>query len=326
MKLLVVGCGSIGRRHAANAARLAETAVYDPDRECARATGLPIFDDLNKALAWKPDGVIVATPHSSHLEIAGAAVEAGTHVLVEKPLAHDLDGVGDFIGRAAAKERKVFVVCNMRFHPGIEALRRNLSAVGSPSSVRAHFGSHLPDMRQGVDYRELECVQPGKGGVILDNVHEIDYLMWLFGDIVEISACEERSGSLDIEVADRAELQLRHRIGVRSEIHLDWTRRPKLRGCEIVGSEGTLAWCSEGKAPERCRVTFNGIGKDRPELLWQSDDVETGKPYEMLMEHFVTALDGADVLMATGEDGCKVLTAALAACESARSGRAIGFS
>ena len=90
MKLLVVGCGSIGRRHAENAAMLAETAVFDAISESAREVAmrhdLRWFDSLRNALDWGPDGVVVATPHDRHLAVANPAIEAGCDVLIEKPI------------------------------------------------------------------------------------------------------------------------------------------------------------------------------------------------------------------------------------------------
>src|SRR5436309_2376616 len=98
-------------------------------------------------------------------------------------------------------------------------------------------------MRPGAEYRSLYCSRAeAGGGVILDAIHEIDYLAWLFGPVERVSAEAGRIGDLDIDVEDYASLALMHRGGVRSEIHLDYLQRWKRRGCEVVGSEGTLIW------------------------------------------------------------------------------------
>ena len=171
MKILVIGCGSIGRRHAANAAAIADAAVMDLDRTlavaCARETGCPGFSDLDQALAWKPDGVVVATPHDSHLEVARKAIDTGLDVLVEKPLSNDLNGVLEFLDHADALGRRIFVVCNMRFHPAIMALRENMPRIGRPLFSRAHYGNYLPNMRPGADYRELYCASRKRGGGVV---------------------------------------------------------------------------------------------------------------------------------------------------------------
>src|SRR5258708_40299859 len=102
--VLVVGCGSIGRRHAANAARLAPVTIVDavPERaaETARSLGVAACASLEQGLAGKPDAVVIATPHHTHLPIAYAALAAGADVLIEKPLAASLDGIADFLAQA----------------------------------------------------------------------------------------------------------------------------------------------------------------------------------------------------------------------------------
>ncbi len=299
MKVLVVGAGSIGRRHAANAAALAETGVFDLDaarcRDVAAQTGALAFATFEDALAWRPDAAVVAAPHTAHVPMASALVEAGAHVLVEKPIAHLVDEAEALLECAAAAQRRVFVVCNMRFHPGPAALRRHLSAIGRPLFARAHVGEWLPDMRPGVDYRDLYCARARRGGsVVLDGIHEIDYLMWLFGGVERCIAHTARLSDLDIDVEDYAAITLVHGSGVCSEVHLDYLQHLKRRGCEIVGTEGTLLWQSEGKSPEACAVRL--FRKDRGgwDSLVETGRVDTEAPYRALMQRFVGALSAGE--------------------------------
>src|SRR5437868_9504578 len=96
LKILIIGCGSIGARHAANAAQRASIAVVDTDQaragKVAAANGGQAFEDVKAALASKPDVAIVATPPKFHLAIAGELVVAGVPVLVEKPISLSLAG------------------------------------------------------------------------------------------------------------------------------------------------------------------------------------------------------------------------------------------
>jgi predicted dehydrogenase len=319
--VLVVGCGSIGRRHAANAARLASVTIFDAAREraaeAARSLGVAACESLEQALAAKPDAVVVATPHHSHLPVARAALVAGADVLIEKPLAAGLDGIPDFLAQAERLGRRVRVVCNMRFHPAVAALRQALPRVGRPLFARAQYGNYLPDMRPGADYRTLYCARAeAGGGVILDAIHEIDYLLWLFGSVERVSAEADRIGDLDIDVEDYANLALVHRNGVRSEIHLDYLQRSKRRGCEIVGSEGTLIWTSEGKAPEHCLVRFRPPGNRDWETILEEPDVDVGTPFVELMTRFLAG-NGRDRDLLDGHGGAEDLAIALAAHKAA---------
>src|SRR5262249_44197585 len=133
-RVLMVGLGSIGRRHVRNlrARGVTELVAY-------RARGIdtrPLVDDervatvksLEEGLAWGPDIVFVTNATVLHLETARAAIEAGVHVFVEKPLSHDLLGVEDLLAQARARRRHVMVGCNLRFHPTIDKARQLLAA------------------------------------------------------------------------------------------------------------------------------------------------------------------------------------------------------
>ena len=292
MRLLIVGCGSIGRRHAANGVGLADTAVVDSDMraagECARRLGTSCFPELASALAWKPDRVVVAVPNHLHLSVAREALNVGADVLIEKPIAESLESARRFINQAPEAASRVFVACNMRFHPGVSALRSALGRIGRPLFARAHVGNYLPSMRPGRDYRELYCARRKTGGgVILDAIHEIDYLMWFFGAVSGVTSVAAKLSDLDIDVEDYACICLRHGGGVVSEIQMDYLRPFKRRGCEIVGEKGMLLWASEGKSPERCHVRGFSSDEGRWDSLLVEEDVDTNRPYRKMLECFL---------------------------------------
>ena len=318
MKILITGCGSIGKRHAKNAANLAETAVVDINpkvaKDCARKLRIQAFTDIKSALEWNPDGVVVATPTNLHIPVAMASVESGANVLIEKPISNSLDGVDAFLKRSESLGRKVFVVCNMRFHPGISALHRNLDLIGRPFFARAHVGNFLPKMRPNSDYRKLYCASKAQGGgVILDAIHEIDYLMWIFGTVHKVICDATKLSDLEIDVEDYACICLRHENNVAAEIQMDYLRPFKRRGCEIVGEQGILLWQSEGKNPEKCSVRLyeRKIGKWKP--LLYTENVDNNSPYKTLMEHFIAGIQGHDVPLLKGHEAAEELSVALRA-------------
>lgn len=296
-RILVVGCGSIGGRHAANAGRLAEVAVYDPDTGAARSvgteTGARVFGDLASAYTWKPDGVVVATPHATHVDVALQALQQGAHVLIEKPLTNRVEQVSPLREALARAPGGAWVVSNMRYHPGVSTIRKHLGRVGRPIFTRAVYGNHLPSMRPGADYRRLYCAsRAAGGGVILDAIHELDYLSWMFGPIEDAVGTAATLGELEIDVEDYASLTCTHRGGVRSHVHLDYLRQWKRRGCEVVGDAGTLVWESEGKNPERCTVRLYERGAEREECLLDLPEVDANQPYVVQIEKFIAAIRG----------------------------------
>ena len=94
MRVAVFGCGSIGRRHAANLSSVpdVELMIHDVDRQQAETAGrqmsVPVARDLDEVWQWRPDAAVVATPPSDHVALAMEAVRRDCDVLVEKPLAH----------------------------------------------------------------------------------------------------------------------------------------------------------------------------------------------------------------------------------------------
>jgi predicted dehydrogenase len=330
MRVLVVGCGSIGRRHAANAARLAEVAIYDISaqaaQDCAAASGARAFARLEEALAWGPAAVVVATPHRSHLAVARQAIAAGAHVLIEKPLSDTLEGVADFLAAVDAAGRRAYVVCNMRFHPGPAALKRHIGTVGKPLFARAHVGNYLPAMRPDRDYRTLYAARRAEGGgVVLDAIHEIDTLGWLLGEVESVSCQSARLGALDIDVEDYALLALTHRGGARSSATLDYLRRRKSRGCEIVGAEGVLTWLSDGKDPERCSVWLHRNGAEGGKALLDLPAIDTTQPYHDLMAAFLAEVEhpGSTVMLSARAAAADLAVALAAHQSAARTGAAV---
>lgn len=330
MKILIVGLGSIGSRHAANVTRIPglKAAVFDPAPGRAEYVGtrmdLEYFSNWQSALDWEPEAAVVAVPTSQHIPIARELVEIGANILVEKPISNRIDGVDAFLCTAEKRGLKVYVVCNMRFHPAIKALKKAISEIGKPFFARAHYGYYLPNMRPGADYRDLYCSRRETGGgVILDAIHEVDYLSWIFGPVEAVFCEAAKLSDLNIDVEDYAHLIMRHATGIRSEIHLDYLTRIKRRGLEVVGSEGSVIWLSEGKIPENCNVKQYTV-EGGLRIILDEATLDASRMYLELMENFIAAINGGeDSMLLDGRTACIELTTAFAAHRSAEVGRII---
>jgi predicted dehydrogenase len=336
VKLLVVGAGSIGARHVANAAPLGETAVVDLDAaRAARAAapvGATVFERLDDALAWRPDGVVVATPHETHDAIARRCLPLGRPILVEKPLTPRAAEAAALAADADAAGVPLFTVCNMRFHIGPSTLKRTLSALGPVRFARLHYGNYLPNMRPGADYRTLYCARRATGGgVIRDAIHEIDYACWLFGPVAAVTCVADRLSTLDIDVEDFACLILTHASGTRSEIELDYLRPFKRRGCEIVAADGAALWESEGKGPERASVRRYQAATAQWETLAEDAAVEPNAAYRKMLHGFAAVCragpdhaDARDLLRA--DDAVHVVRIAECALQAAENRQTVEVS
>ena len=119
------------------------------------------------------------------------------------------------------------------------------------------------------------------------SIHEIDYLSYLFGKIKEVTVLKKKMSNLPINVEDFATMIIKHKNGVISELHLDYLRPIKMRGCEIVGTDGSIIWESVGKSPEKCLVKYCKRNSKNYKNLFFDDDLDINSCYEKLAEEFI---------------------------------------
>jgi len=128
LKALVIGCGSIGKRHIRNLLALKEVSVTICDtspsrRREAEEFHIPVFEKLDQAWGTAPDMALITVPTSLHIPIAQEAAEQGCHVFIEKPLGDRWDGVEKLIETIRERRLVSLVGCNLRFHPGLRNIK-----------------------------------------------------------------------------------------------------------------------------------------------------------------------------------------------------------
>lgn len=322
-KILVVGCGSIGRRHLRNLKILGveQLLAFDPSIEnrllAREEVGAQIFEDFETALAQKPDVCFLCSPSSLHIGQSLAAAKQNCHLFIEKPLSHNFEGVEELISEVDRRGLITLVGCNMRFHPGPAMVNKLLSenVIGKVLFAQIYSGSYLPEWRPQSDYRQSYSGRKDLGGgAILDCIHEIDLAFWYNGAASEIFGTAETL-SLPIETEDTAFLLLRHENGVRSEIHLDYVQRTYERGCRLVGDSGTIFWDFREKQVRLYRAEDKSW-----ETFTQAEDWEINQMYLDETQHFLDCLTQNKQTICSVADGAKVLAIALAAKQSAAHG------
>lgn len=248
-RVLVVGCGSIGRRHARILRQLGvkRLSLADPSEErlAAALTDVPGavgYASYERALEDAADAVVLCTPPQLHIPQALTAIEAGCDVLMEKPLALRLDQTEQLKTRVRETGKIVMVGLTMRYHPGLVRAKRLLDnqAVGRLLSVRATAGENLDGARPNVDYRKL-FVTAKDVGVAFDIIHEPDYVQWLVGKPVErVVAVAGQYSDLEMEGDDVAEMIIRFADRTVANVHVDFFQQPRTRTCECIGTRGTI--------------------------------------------------------------------------------------
>lgn len=336
MKFLIAGLGSIGRRHLRNLVALGEEDIllYRTHQGTLSEAGLedfPSIDDLDSALAARPDAVIVANPTALHLQVAIPAAEAGCHLLLEKPVSNSMDGVEQLKSVVRAGRSKVLVGFQFRFHPGLQLVKEFLEsgAIGQPLSARAVYAEYLPGMHPWEDYHQSYSARRDLGGgVILTLCHPLDTLLWLLGDVDRIWGFAGQLNSFVIEVEDTAEIGLRFESGVLGSVRLDYNQRPPSHHLEIVGTQGTVCWDNRENTVRLYRADRDheaGEPEDRWEMYPVAEGFERNDMFLAEMRHFLAVLKQGTEPLCSLEDGIKTLELALAARRSAEEGVLVQF-
>jgi predicted dehydrogenase len=317
MRVAVLGLGSIGSRHARNLLSLGHEVVgFDPraatdDEPWARAPS------PTEALATV-EAAVVATPTSMHAEHAVLALERGLPVLVEKPITVDPLEADRLVELAGQSGLTCGVAMNLRFHPGVLALR-DLASQGRLGEIRfAHVwcGSDLRTWRPGTDYRTSYSARAELGGgIVRDAIHELDYLTWILGPAASVSAEVAHVSDLEIDVEDIGAALIRLAGGALAAVDLTYVDPVYRRGCMLVGAEATAHWDWT-----RGTVEINRPDRDVEVLDVAADVAET---YVAEMRDFIEAAQSGRAPRTSAEEGRDAVRLADALLRSASEGRRI---
>ena len=321
MKFLIAGFGSIGRRHLRNLLALGEEDIVLyrshrstlEDDEIAR---FPVETDLQKALAHKPDGVIISNPTALHLDVAIPAAQAGCHILMEKPISHTMDEIPALEKALQQGGAKMLVGFQFRFHPGLQQAKQLLeeSAIGDLISVRSHWGEYLPDWHPWEDYRQSYAGRKDLGGGVVRTLcHPLDYLRWLVGELESVWAFTGNLGGLGINVEDVSEIGLQFDRGVLGSVHLDFCQRPPRHTLEMIGNQGTIIWDNASGGVRLYRAE-----KTAWEDLPAPEGFDRNDLFLAEMRNFINMIEGTEEPVCSFADGKRAMEIVLAVCQSSR--------
>ena len=326
--ILIAGLGSVGRRHARNLLALGQDrlVLYRTGRGQAGPLeapldALPVESTLEGALAHGPAAAVVANPTALHVETALAAVQAGCHVLMEKPVSHTRDGLDALAREAEARGRAVLVGYQLRFHPTLARVQAWVAdgAVGRLVAVRAHWGEYLPGWHPGEDYRQGYSARAALGGgVVLTLSHPLDYLRWIAGEVAALAGFAGRAAGLGLDVEDTAALALRFHSGALGTLQLDYAARPPGHALHLTGTEGTVAWDAATGEARLYRAATGTETIEHPPAGFERNDLFVEE-----MRHFLACCDGTETPRCTLTDGTRALDLALASLQASEEGRTV---
>jgi predicted dehydrogenase len=241
----IIGCGLIGQKRAkalGSGGRLVACADIEVDRaeSLAKGTGAKVFRDWRE-LVWLPgvDVVVVATLHDSLAEITLTAIEAGKHVLVEKPAARTAAELLPVMAAAAKHGVKVHVGFNHRYHRSLRKAKEivDTGALGELMFIRARYGH---GGRIGYDKEWRSKPELSGGGELIDQgPHLIDLSRWFLGEFAEVQGFAH-TYFWDMPVDDNGFMLLKTAKKQVAFLHASCTEWKNLFSMEIYGKDGKL--------------------------------------------------------------------------------------
>ena len=320
LKTAIVGCGKVASTHALAYVALPNSelvAACDISSERANAFGakfgINAYTDLVEMLQRENIDVLsVCTQHTQHPAAVEAAAAAGVHVIVEKPLAIDLESCNRAIAAAQAAGIKLGVVSQRRWYEPVQRMKAAIDAgkLGKPALVMVTMlGWREPAYYKSDPWRGT---WKGEGGgvVVSQAPHYLDLLCWFMGPAAEIQAYWDNYNHPGIEVDDTVVASIRFKNGGMGSVVLSNSQKPGLYGkIHVHGSSGASVGAEiDSGSPfisgvtEKMDPPFNDIwtipGEDQNVKPWTEED--RTRPWDVMTHYHEMQL--ADFLEAVLED------------------------
>jgi UDP-N-acetyl-2-amino-2-deoxyglucuronate dehydrogenase len=337
----VIGCGVIGSTHvqaidSIEKAHLAVLCSRPPDRarELAEQYGAAWCSDFQEAIAHPDvDAVSVCTPSGFHAPPALAALEAGKHVLVEKPMEITLDKADQMIEAADRARCCLGVVFQMRFRPVMQYVK---AAVDAGKLGRITLGEasvkcyRSPDYFRAAEWRGTWALDGG-GALMNQGIHFVDLLLWLMGPVQSVTAYADTLLH-SIEVEDTLVASMRFDNGALGVIEATTTAFPHLSDrLEIVGTQGSIRiengqLCFKYLADEDgTDVGLYGLHSDQGWRAAEAATLTGEGGHRAQIADFVSAIREGRPPAVDGQEGRRSLALVTAIYESARTGRKVSI-
>ena len=338
LPLAVIGAGLIGRTHVDRALRdpgVHLVAIADPApdaRRLAEDVGVRWFADFADMLdAAKPEAVVIASPNATHAGIALHCLARGAAVLIEKPVADSVEDARRICAAAEAAGVPAIVGHQRRHNPIMRRAREIVAGgrLGRPVCLTALATWYKP-----ADYYDTTWRRERGGGPILINlIHDVDQLRFLFGDVATVQAMTS-SAIRGFEVEDTVTVLLRFRNGALGTVTVSDTAvapwnwdlaageaerfpRQDVNSHYLSGTDASLTL-------PRLEYWHYRDGKGwHDELTQERNALHLGDPFAEEMRHFRAVVAGREAALSPASDATKSLATTLAVAEAGTSGATV---
>jgi predicted dehydrogenase len=248
-RVLVVGLGSIGQRHARLLSERADIELHlcDMIKDHRAQTIAALINQLaiehtsfTDSLKSRPDIVFICVPNQFHVPVGLQAIESGADIFVEKPISDVIEEARKLIVAAELQGRFMQVGYMLRCDEGLCKMKKIIDngEIGNLTGGRAMIGSYITLLNAKSHDREKI-----PNSLIVDYTHELDFIRWFFGNVVGVKAMSARLGDLDMKpVPNIFQIILKTETGTLIQVHMDYIQFPQRRIFEIYGDRGTLSY------------------------------------------------------------------------------------
>jgi predicted dehydrogenase len=322
----VIGAGNWGKNLIRNFAALGDVElryVCDLSEKVRRGMGqlypeAVVTDDMNRLLGDDGlDAVVVAVEAPLHHKIGKAALEAGKHTYVEKPLALCSADARELVDVAAAKQVKLMVGHLLEYHPGVEYMKQAIADGAVGEALYLYF--------QRVNLGIVRRVENAWWSLA---PHDISVACYLFdADPVSVSASGQ--AYLQEGVEDVVFANLKYADGRMAHVHVSWLDPHKIRKVTLVGSRKMVVF-DDMEAAEKIRVYDKGaevksVDSYSEAITLRTGDilipkVPSGEPLRAECRHFIDAVVNDTPPRSDGADGLRVVKALEAGAASLAKG------
>ena len=290
-RIIVVGCGSIGQRHARVLARRGDVCVElcDTSPDCLAEAMAPIgartaYRSYREALGSRPDAVIIATPHARHAELVIAALGAGIHVLCEKPMADNLSDAKRIATAALHSQCVLDFGFTLHFHPGLRRLKELIGsgALGNIVHVFCRVGTYATLVSSRTRHQAAL-----EGALLFDYVHQPDICYWLTNaEPAAVYMSAALVGELPLRSTPNvADIILDYSTGLRASIHLNYVQAPQRHEYEVVGDQAWAKLDMETNELHIGRMDDDAVATERFEI-------DRDRVFEAEHQAFIDAVEG----------------------------------
>lgn len=321
MKVGMIGLGFMGVTHL-NGWRQTPAKVVGYYAHDVRAghdiSDIKHYDDVD-ALIADVDVVDICTPTHRHHEYALKAAAAGKHIVCEKPLARTVAQAQEVVAACETAGVMLLVAHVVRFFPEYASAKFTVERgeIGDVAIVRLTRASFKPGSPDSWFHNHDQS-----GGMMLDlMIHDFDYARWVAGDVVSVFAKQARSRFPEMD-GDYSVAILRHRNGALSNVEGGWAYpKPMFRtALEIAGSQGLIEHPAGSSTP--LGIHLKSASGDEQDIAVPLSPLNED-PYVTQIKHFYRVLTAGETPRVTAQDGLEALKIAMAAIQSAATGRPV---